>query len=124
VNFTLDQEQYEALVALARRGATDANQARDLDSFLKVIEKANGITRDFVLVKWQELNQPLPPGSFFPTDWPPELQRSIEFVTRRVAKSDVERMLAVHAKQPTSVMCTRDPAGIVGLKLLDDFFVN
>ena len=125
MDFTLTQENYEALVALARRGvASDANKARDLEAYLKTIEQANGIVRDFVLVKWQELNQPLPPGTFFPTNWPPELQRPIELVSRKVAKSDVMRMLEVHAKSPTSIMCTRDPAGIVGLKELDDFFVN
>lgn len=123
-SFTLDQEEYESLIALARRGAVDANKARDLDAFLKKIEASNGVTRDFVLVIWQELNQPLPPGTFFPTTWPPSLKRSIEFVSRRVAKSDVEKMLATHAKQPIAVMCTRDPAGVVGIKPIDDFFVN
>lgn len=124
MNFTLTQEQYEALIAKARQGAETDQKRRELEAFLKTIEEANGVTRDFVLVIWQELDQPLPPGTFFPTNWPPTLKRGIEFVSRLVAKSDVERMLAVHAAKPTSVMCTRDPAGIVGIKPIDDFFVN
>ena len=125
MEFTLSQEQYEALVALARAGASsDPNRQRRLEDFLLAIEKDNGITRSFVLVRWQELGQPLPIGTFFPTTWPPQLQRSIEFVSRPVAKVDVERMLAVHATSPTSVMCTRDPAGILGFKPIDDFFVT
>ena len=123
-SFTLTQQQYESLVALAREGASVSGKTRSLEAFLKLIEKDNGITRSFVLVRWQELDAPLPTGTFFPTRWPPELQRTIEFVTRPVARADVDAMLATHATNPTSVMCTRDPAGIVGFQTLDAFFVT
>jgi hypothetical protein len=121
---SLDQQQYESLVALARAGATTEEKSRQLEQFLRSVEKANGITRDFVLVRWQELDQPLPIGTFFPTSWPPQLQRTIEMVTRPIARADVERMLDVHATNPTSVMCTRDPAGVLGFKTLDQFFIT
>lgn len=125
MTFELTQEEYEALVALAREGAKARNNpvaVRRLEDWLRLVEKHNGITRDIVVVKWQELDAPLPPGTFFPTVWPPELTRSIEFVTRPVAKADVEKMLEAHAKNPTQVMCTHDPAGIYGLTPLDQFF--
>lgn len=123
MDFTLSQEQYEALVALSRAGvASDPNQARDLEQWLRGIEKQNGVTRSFVKVQWQELGVPLPPGTFFPTKWPPEMRADIEFVTRPVAKVDVEKLLAQQAKKPTEVLCTRDPAGVVGWAPLDDFF--
>lgn len=122
--FVLSTEQYEALVALARAGAAgDANKAASLDAFLKLIEKSNGVVRDLVVVIWQELNAPLPQGTFFPTSWPPHLKRTIELTTRPVARADVEEVLKVHAKKPISVLCTRDPNGVLGLTPIDDFFI-
>jgi hypothetical protein len=121
-SFTLTQEQYEALVALARAGAVGDNLA-NLEAWLRLIETANGITRDFVLVQWQEQDSALPPGTRFPEVWPPELRRSIEYVTRRVAKSDVESMLTEHARSPINVLCTKDPQGKYGWTPIDDFFV-
>jgi hypothetical protein len=125
MNFTLNQEQYESLIALARQGTTsDPEKTRQLETWLKLIEKQNGVTRDLVVILWQELNAPLPNGTFFPTVWPPELKYTIELTTRRVARVDVDKVLATHATSPTSVFCTRDPAGILGLTPVDDFFIT
>lgn len=124
MNFTLTQEQYEALINLARLGTmSDPENTRKLEAWLRLIEKDNGVVRDLVVVLWQELDAPLPPGTFFPTKWPPELKKTIELTTRRVARADVDAVLEAHAKKPTSVMCTKDPAGILGLKPIDDFFI-
>jgi hypothetical protein len=124
VTFTLTQEQYEALIALARQGTVNEPvQASKLESWLRLIEKANGVVRDLVVVLWQELDAPLPPGTFFPTKWPPELKKTIELTTRKVARTDVDKVLEAHARKPTSVMCTKDPAGVVGLTPIDDFFI-
>ena len=125
MNFTLQQEQYEALIALARTGAQDsAEKTVALENFLRSIEKANGVTRDFVWVQWQELNQPLPSShtTKFPDTWPPQLRRSIELVTRRVARADVDAVLERYATSPTSVLVTRDVAGRLGWTTLDSFF--
>lgn len=127
MNFTLDQEQYEALVALARDGATasgDPNKSRQLEAWLRLIEKNNGVKRDLVVVIWQEMNAPLPAGTFFPTTWPPELKKSVELTTRPVARADIDKVLEVHAKNPTSIMCTRDPEGVLGLTPIDQFFTK
>jgi hypothetical protein len=124
-SFTISQEEYESLVALARVGTVnDANKSRALETWLQRIEKRNGVARDLVVVLWQELDQPLPPGAFFPTKWPPELKASIELVTRPVARVDVDKLLASRAKNPASILCTRDPAGVLGLTPIDQFFVQ
>lgn len=129
-NFSLSQEEYEALIALAREGTkddagvVDSIKARNLDAFLKNIEKKNGFTRSGVWVQWQEMDQPLPPTTNFPTVWPPELRQYIELVTRPVAKADVETMLASKARKPTNILVTRDPAAQVGWTELDSFFVR
>lgn len=127
MNFNLDQEQYESLVALARVGAQasgDPNKSRQLETWLKLIEKNNGVTRDLVVVLWQELNAHLPVGTFFPTNWPPTLKFTVELTTRPVARADIDKVLAARAKNPISVMCTKDPEGVLGLTPIADFFIR
>lgn len=122
MDFTLTQEQYETLVALARKGSTTEDQARDTDAFIRTIEAKNGITRYYLLVQWQEIDSPLPPRTRFPSVWPPELRGSIEFLSRPVAKSDVLSLLKERARQPTNVLVTTDPGGVLGWTKLDEFF--
>lgn len=126
MNFTLTQEQYEALVAFARKGAENEGQkaVTSLEAWLRLIEAANNITRSFVMVQWEDPDKALPPGTEFPEKWPPELRDSIELVTRPVARADVDELLASKAGTPMQVLCTRDPAGIVGWTAIDDFFTN
>jgi hypothetical protein len=130
MTFTLRQDQYEALIALAREGTkndagdVDLEKSRRLDEFLKLIEKENGVTRDAVWVQWQELDAPLPPGTVFPQKWPPELRHYIEYVTRKVAKADVDKAIETLANNPTSILVTKDPAALVGWTPLNDFFIN
>lgn len=120
LEFTLTQEEYEALIALAREGTKDdeglvnQDKALALEQFLRSIEKKNGITRDAVWLQWQELDEPLPPGTRFPEKWPPEKRVHVEQVTRPIAKADLEEVLAANAKNPTSVMFTRDPGALYG----------
>jgi len=127
ITFTLTIEEYEALIALAREGTKDkeghpTDKARNLDEFLQRIEKENGVKRDAIWVQWQELDAPLPPQTDFPYKWPPSMRWYIELITRKVAKVDVEQVLAARAKNPTSVLVTRDPAGVVGWTQVDQFF--
>lgn len=126
--FTLTTEEYEALVALAREGTKDVNgspihdKAVVLNDFLVSLEKKNGITRDILWVQWQELDEPLPPGTRFPERWPPEKRILLEYVTRRISRADVEEVLNTNAKNPTSVLVTRDPGALYGWTELDAFF--
>lgn len=127
MQFLLDQEQYEALVSLSRDGAKasgDPNKSRQLETWLRLIEKQNGVKRDLVVVLWQELNAPLPGGTFFPTKWPPELKHTVELISRPVARADIDKVLEAHAKNPTNVLCTRDPEGVLGLTPIDQFFTK
>lgn len=124
----LEQSEYESLIELARKGTLNAdgtvNQelALGLDAWLRYIETKNGVERHFVWVQWQELDAPLPPGTNFPTKWPPELRATIALVGRAIAKADVEALLKTKAKNPTSVLVTRDPAAQVGWTEMDVFF--
>lgn len=124
-DFTLSQEQYEALVFLARKGAEgDAHKLTELDRFLQDIERTNGITRNFLMIQWQELSAPLPPGTKFPEKWPKELRKVIELISRPIAKVDVDAVLEKYATEPTNVLVTKDPAGLVGWTPVDQYFIT
>lgn len=124
MNFTLDQQQYEALIALARAGTSgDLEKSRRLDEFLRSIEAANGITRSLLWVRWQEMDQPLPASTRFPEVWPPEREHLIELIGRRVAKADVDAVLAARATKPVNVLVTPDPGARVGWTEVDNYFV-
>lgn len=120
----LTQEEYEALINLSRSGAQaqGPDKVRELDAFLQAIERTNGITRSIVWVQWQEVDSPLPPGTDFPDTWPPEQRRKVELITRAVARVDIDQVLQQYARKPENVLCTRDPAGILGYEPIDDFF--
>lgn len=124
--FTLLQSEYEALISLARDGAAaqSADKVRTLEDFLQMIEAKNGITRSIVWVQWQEVDSPLPPGTDFPETWPPEMRKKVELVSRPVARVDVDQVVTQFARQPENILCTRDPAGIIGYTPIDDFFTN
>ena len=127
IEFTLNQQEYEALVALAREGAkNDAGQVNHekavrLDEFLRLIEKKNGITRYLVWLQWQELDAPLPPNTQFPEQWPPEMRVLVEQVTRPIARADLQEVLDANAKNPTSVLWTRDPGAMYGWTEFDQY---
>lgn len=112
--FNLSQEQYEALSALARRGATTPDMLRALDAFLRQIERDNGISRYGLWIQWQEMDQPLPPNIEFPKTWPPEQRFYLEMLSRPIAKADVDKVLALKARKQTNVLVTPDPAAMVG----------
>lgn len=130
LTFSLTQQQYEALIALAREGTKDADgnvvqdKALRLDAFLKSIEKDNGITRHALWVRWQETDSPLPPTTNFPEVWPPLLTHYIELISRPIARADVDAVVAAKARRPLTVMVTKDPAALVGWTTLDDYFLT
>jgi len=120
--FTLSQEQYEALVAYAQRGASSPSDAVALDAFLQDIEASNGITRHTLWIQWQEQDQPLPPSASFPSSWPPSLRYRLELLTRPIARADVLQVLATRARKPVNVLVTPDPGATLGWTRLEDFF--
>ena len=123
MDFRLTQEEYEALLALARRGVTGNSQKTvDLDQWLHQIESRNGVIRYFLMVQWQEVSAPLPTGARFPDVWPEKLRRTIEFISRPIAKADVEALLAKYASEPIEVLVTPDPNGLLGWTPVDSYF--
>lgn len=125
---SFSQSEYETIIEFARQGTlnpdgtVNQDKALGLDSWLRMIEQKNGVTRNFIWVQWQEQDAPLPPGVTFPKKWPPEMRVALSLVSRAITKSDVTSMLNVRAKKPTSILVTRDPAALVGWTEIDEFF--
>lgn len=125
---SLLQEEYEALVELARQGTMDdigcvvVEKARALTAYLVMIEKKNGINRYAIWVQWQEADSPLPPGTMFPAKWPPELREYMALTSRPIAKTDVITLLKNRARKPVNILITRDPGATVGWTELEKFF--
>lgn len=122
-NMTLTLEQYTSLVALARVGAQSQNGDQlTLENFLITIEKANGVTRYLMWVRWQEKDQPLPPTASFPRNWPPNLQQVIQKLQVPVSYQDVQNILSQYAQNPINVMVTPDPNAALGWLTLTQAF--
>ena len=125
----LQQDEYEALIALAQKstvnpdGTINQTAALNLQNFLTSIEKANGITRSSLFIRWQDPAQPLPPTTRFPVSWPPTLQYFLQFISRPIAKSDVLTVVNARTTNAQNVMVTPDPAGLVGWTAIDQYFV-
>jgi len=123
-NVTLDQEQYLAIVSLARQGAQTPDKKRVLERFLQDIDEKNGVTRYVLWVQWQEQEQPLPPTTNFPETWPPQMRAILERVDRPIAKSDVLKVVKDRARNPTNILVTRDVGALVGWTAVNDYFIT
>lgn len=156
MELTITEQQYEALVHLAREGArlkcfleaaegnpkyaalvagaraysaASVGSVLALEEFLKEMELQNGIVRRFLAIRWQETAAPLPPrvagrATRWPDNWPPELDGTIERIGAPITKREVGDWIQNHAKRPSVVMVTSDPARRVGWSSLESFFVD
>jgi hypothetical protein len=122
MSLTVTQEEYESLVTLSRAGCETPEKQRQLDAWLQIIEKRNGIERYVLWVQWQEADSPVPPKTNFPDVWPPELRYFIQLFSRPVSRADVDEVLAKKARNPVTVLVTPDPAATLGWSLVDEYF--
>lgn len=111
---TLLQDEYNALIALAREGATTPDRQRAISDYVAMIDRRNGVSRYYLWVQWQEAGAELPAGTRFPDVWPPELRKKIERTDRPVARADVDAVLRANAASAVEVLVTRDPGAELG----------
>lgn len=130
MSITISQEQYEALIALARRGAVEPDgslnqdQALVLDAFLRDIEKSNGIVRYALWIRWQDPTTPLIPTTNFPKTWPPNQQYFLQFISRPITQPDVMKVVTARTPNAINIMVTKDPAALLGWTKLSDYFIQ
>lgn len=122
ITLALPLGEYEALASLAARGASSPDEKRALDTFLRAIETRAGLVRDLLWIQWHDADAPLPPGTTFPETWPESQRYRLELVTRRIARSDVDDVLRLHAHAPSLVLVTPDPGAVLGWTRVEDYF--
>lgn len=110
---TMTRYQYEALLALAVQ--TSRSETVQLRA---AIDAANEIGRFTLWVRWQDVTGAVPNTTNQFTNWPPEQQALLE-MDRPIARHDVEDVLRDRAVNPTTVLVTVDPEGIVGWTQID-----
>jgi hypothetical protein len=115
MSIEMTRSQYDSLLfhATAADPAAAAQLRRDIDA-------ANGISRYFLYVRWQDVGGGQPTRISLGAGWPPELTYQLE-LERAIARSDVDDVLRTSAVNPVSVMVTPDRNGVVGWTLIDDY---
>lgn len=122
MSLTISEEQWDTLISLAQQGATTAEARRQVETFLLEIEEANSIVRYSLRVRWQEAGAMLPANVSFPRSWPPEYEITIRKLGVPVLRSDVETAVRQRAKNPVSIMVSKDPGGEYGWQTIDQYF--
>ena len=117
----LELDEYTALATLAQAGATDVQQI-PVHNLLAAINTKNSLTPYELWVQWQECDAPLPPGTLFPGNWPPEMRRHVVQWDLPISRSYVEQVVKENARNPVSVLVTPDHNATVGWATLDQFF--
>lgn len=114
-DLTVTRPQYDALIAAAL-----AHNDGEVLRLRGIIDKANGINRYFLYIRWTEVGG-LPPRRIeLGKGWPPELTYQLE-LDRPIARADVDSVLAQQTVNPVDTQVTPDRAGVVGWTILDDF---
>jgi len=117
-NVTMSREQYEALCNLAiKQDPVNGGSLRD------IVDKANGIRRFFLYIRWEDVGGVPPPRIELGKGWPPS-QTFPLVLERSITRADVDQVLTTQATNPTNVQVTPDRAGIVGWTLIDDYNFN
>lgn len=112
---SITRPQYDALLAAALAGNTE-----EVYRLRRLIDEANGITRYFLKIRWQNVGGTRPSRIEAATGWPIEQMYALE-LERPIALTDVEEVLRLRATNPADVHVTPDRAGVVGWTILADY---
>ncbi len=111
---TMTRAQYDALLAAAL--VADPT----VKTLGKTIDKANGITRYILQIRWQDMGGTPLRRIELGKPWPEELTYKLE-LERPIARADVNTVLATQASNPVEVWVTPDPDGLVGWTEIDSY---
>jgi hypothetical protein len=114
---TLTRNQYESLLSAAL-----GNTEVDVAALQRSVDASNSIVRYILNVRWQDLGGQ-PPSRIEIADgtgWPPEQTYKLT-LDRPISREDVDAILETQATNPVDPAVTRDPNGLVGWTVLDDY---
>lgn len=119
MTISITESQYSRLLAFAGDGALQVGEETEYLALRAAIDKASGITRYTLLVRYQAVpTAPAVVGRF--EAYPAGATARIEQL-RPVTRQDVDTVLENKETLPSLVLVTPDPQGIVGWCLLDDY---
>jgi len=119
---TMDLEDYTSLAARAEEQALSTGGYVQVREMTEKIERANGITRYYLLARWRDADAGPIGNHEAGDDWPP--LQTLE-VVRHTNPWDFDSvMVAIHeiTIHPFSIELTRDRTGVVGWKDISSFF--
>lgn len=115
---TMTLDQFDALSALAIKGADDANLVQD---FLTKIAEENGLKVYRLRVAWKDPGAVIPVNQAFPGDWPPKVTTILEQKTPFTRKQ-VEEVVFQESPRATLILVTKDLSGRNGWTSLETYF--
>lgn len=116
---TLTEDQFVTLTGWAEAYGTANNLFRPIRDFTEQIENANGLTRQFLYVRWRDANARQEAGTW---DYPPQYTQLLLRYTTPWTYEEVLAVVAARTSNPVSIEVTRDRSGAVGWHDLDTFF--
>jgi hypothetical protein len=117
VTITLQNDEYDALLVLARAGAEAGSQVEVFFNLRKQIDFANGLRRTAILVRYDTL--PWVAGK--EQLYGPRGETLLLELLRPPTREDVMIALSGKRTAPALIHVTRDPNGVVGWYELDLF---
>ena len=117
MSITITDAQYQSLLA-----AANGDTQIDVGSLKSAIDAANGIVTYVLQIRWYEAGG-APPKAFDLRNgegWPSQQQVKLT-MTRPITRDDTDTVLSTSGINPVDPTVTRDPEGIVGWTLIDDY---
>ncbi len=119
-NVTLSVEDYTTLAGWSESYGVAQDLYMSIREMTERIERANGLTRQYLMVRWRDGNALHPSG--FGSDWPPQYTQSLVRYTDPWTYDDVMAVVNAQTSKPVTVQVTTDRTGTVGWYDIAAFF--
>lgn len=114
---SLTESQWESIVVAILTGESEG-----LSTILAAVDKASGLTRRYLWIKWLDLTAPKRIDGLLVQDWPPTETAGVFISYSAFTKDFVEDYVSNQTSRSAYTLCTDDKNGEVGWKELDIFF--
>lgn len=118
---TLTEGQWKAVVAhLHLVMSAYPSRLEEIRQLIVEVDRANGRRTFVACVRWRDANSPHPRNIDNPAEWPPTLAACLTG-PEAITKDAIEAYVAARTPQPAGIWATRDPAGKVGWRRLEEW---
>jgi len=112
----MSTEDFTTLVAWAELyGQSQSNSYYvTIRDRVEKIERANGVTRYFLFVRWRDRNSPFVTQDSDTSDWPPQYTHELLRYTSPWTEDEVMASITQVTPHPFDIQVTEDRSGTVG----------